>query len=190
MGGAPWQYLDAWAYYWVDYMKCEVAGFLLIQVLIYCLVFVILSAVLFRYAVQAHRSLTRMSQRTNDFGMLLAAHDLCVRDVQMGYEDPKKWHEAGDDLVVWTAGKQERGWWSDIDTIKRVTGRFDPRAKRWIASKKALVARIDDAGISIDPTEDSKKKKIMYVEVSCSGLSSGAEIAVESNVAPRNRVIG
>ncbi len=164
-------------------------GFFLIQSLVYCVVLAFCCALLFTYAARTNISLSHINGYAHDYGMLLAAHDVCVRDIQAGTADASKWHEAGDDLLVWRVGDEDRGWWSKLITIERVVGRFDHKKKKWIKSTKGLVAQIDEADISIDHVKDAKKKKILKVELSVSGKSKKHEIAIQSTIAPRNRVV-
>ncbi len=161
-------------------------GFSLLQVMIYCAGVSLLSAVLFKYAAHTNRKLSMFTTHVHDCGMLLAAHDVCMRDLMMGNSEPEDWHE-GENGTTWMAGDQAFGWLSTLNRIERIVGRFDMSAQQWIKSSKGLAAKIDDADCCVSPVE--KNNRVTHVELSISGQVGGKEIAFNTSVAPRNRVV-
>ncbi len=94
-------------------------GFFLIQSLVYCVVLAFCCALLFTYAARTNISLSHINGYAHDYGMLLAAHDVCVRDIQAGKADATKWYEAVAEQAVWRVCDEDRGWWSNITICRQ-----------------------------------------------------------------------
>jgi hypothetical protein len=165
------------------------SGYFLIESLMYCVVLALLCSLLFSYSVQINKSLTAINTITHDYATLLAAHDVCIRDIQCGISDADKWYEGEDNMVIWSVGDEARCWWSTLTKIERIAGKFDFIHHRWSKSTKGLVAQIDEAEVMIEPLADELKKTIRIVDVAFFGESKNHTIAIESKVAPRNRIV-
>lgn len=159
------------------------------EVLVYCVVAALSCALLFKYTTTANLGLSGLNAYAHDYGMLLAAHDVCVRDIQSGSNDAQQWYDEDDQMVIWQVGHEARGWWSGLITIERVVGMFDFEKKTWSNATKGLVAQIDEADIGLELIEDDARGKITYVDFTISGVSKKRTLEIASSAAPRNRII-
>lgn len=167
----------------------SVSGFTFVQVLIYLVLALVMTGLLFLSTARTYTSLQFLRDRAHAYAALQVAGDLLARDIQMASINVATWKKISETHLIWHTKNGALAWHWSKSKLERIEGNYNNSLNSWPKAHKGLaVDNIKRVTFSARTHSDMQKKK--YVDSITFILQSDRlpEIfSVQRTVHPRNQ---
>lgn len=114
--------------------------FSLTSFMVYFLMLMLLSTLLFQGAARVQAALIKQEKRVQFFMQLCSVHDVLERDLYGALPDRKIWQCSAGQLI-WHCKECAYGWQVIAGAIYRLQGQYNDETKSWSECTKSLIAQ-------------------------------------------------
>lgn len=167
--------------------KRVVAGFLLLESLIYLALSSFFFLVLFQFIVATYGNYKKIQHYNSNISSLYSAADLIIKDLQSASSDINTWQKITDSSIVWKSKSHDIGWFLKNKKLYRVEGQYNLSRDNFSNKIKSLAA--NNIHSLLFKINNSKQKTCDLITITIEMFILGKLVKVQRSVAINNGLL-